>query len=70
MDHKGGPMQRPMLMEIPVVRAMTVSSTPMHRWPTLVKRGILWLGVILCIGLYAVMGAGLVSLIALISGLK
>jgi hypothetical protein len=41
----------------------------MYAWPIPVKRVVLGLGAILCIGGYAIMGAGLVSLVTLIAGL-
>jgi hypothetical protein len=62
-------MQHPTLRGMPIVRVMAVSLPPMYAWPIPVKRAVFGLGVILCIGVYAVMGAGLVSLMTLISGL-
>jgi hypothetical protein len=62
-------MQRPTLREMSIVRVMAVSSPPMYAWPIPVKRAVFGLGVILCIGVYAVMGAGLVSLVTLVAGL-
>jgi hypothetical protein len=62
-------MQRLTLREMPIVRVMAVPLPPTYAWPIPVKRAVFGLGVILCIGVYAVMGAGLVSLMTLISGL-
>jgi len=62
-------MQRPTLRKMPMVRVMAVSLPPMYAWSIPVKRVILGLGVMLCIGVYAVMGTGLVSLMSLVSGL-
>jgi hypothetical protein len=62
-------MQRLTLREMPMVRVMAVSLPPMYAWPIPVKRAVFGLGVMLCIGVYAVMGIGLVSLMTLISGL-
>jgi len=62
-------MQRPTLREMPMFRVMAVSLPSMYAWPIPVKRAIFGLGAILCIGVYAVMGAGLVSLMTLIAGL-
>ena len=62
-------MQRPTLREMPMFRVMAVSLPPMYAWPIPVKRAVFGLGAILCVGVYAVMGAGLVSLMTLISGL-
>jgi hypothetical protein len=57
-------MQRPTFGEMPIVRVMAVSLPPMYAWPIPVKRAVFGLGVILCISVYAVMGVGLVSLMA------
>jgi hypothetical protein len=62
-------MQRPTLREVPMVRVVAVSLPPMYAWPIPVKRAVFGLGIILCIGVYAVMGAELVSLMTLVSGL-
>jgi hypothetical protein len=62
-------MQRPTLREMPVFRVMAVSLPPMYAWPISVKRAVFGLGAILCIGVYAAMGAGLVSLVTLVAGL-
>ena len=62
-------MQRPTLREMPMFRVMAVSLLPMYAWPIPVKRAFVGLGVILCIGVYAVMGAGLASLVTLVAGL-
>ena len=52
-----------------MVRVMAVSLPPMYAWPIPVKRVILGLGIMLCIGVYEVMGTGLVRLMSLVSGL-
>jgi hypothetical protein len=62
-------MQRPTLRKMPMVRVMAVSLPPMYTWPIPVKRVILGLGIMLCIGVYEVMGTGLVRLMSLVSGL-
>jgi hypothetical protein len=62
-------MQRPTLTEMPIIRVIDVPLLPMYAWPIPVKRVVFGLGVILCIGVYAAMGAALISMIMLIYGL-
>lgn len=55
-------MQMPSIAK-PVVPVISVP--PMYQWPQFLRRVVLTAAIVLCVGVYVTLGAGLISLLVL-----
>ena len=54
-------------MQVPsIFRPPTVSLSSVHRWPRPIKRFLLAVAVLLCIGIYVLLTLGVISLMAVL----
>jgi len=49
-----------------IFRPMSLALPPLHRWPKPIKRLMLFTGAVLCIGIYVLLLAGVIGLLAVL----
>lgn len=62
-------MQRPTFVRAPDIPVVVISLPPMYTWPSLVKRTVLGVCIVLCLFAYVAMAVGIIGLATVVLGL-